>query len=538
MGEDIVKDSRIEFPSYSIGRLYVYERKSYRPPHIRVNDTDAELERYEKVRRDAVDSLSVAYERTNERAGAQNAEIFKAQIMILKDEEYNARVIKNILNDGKNAEWAVSEASRYFYELFNSIDDENVRAKAMDIKDVTNKLIRLLTGTDNALDIREPVILASAYLSPSELIQIKREMLKGIVMLEGSQYSHVVILAKTLGIPVVLGVYMPDSLTGHEAVIDGVNGQVFVDPDTELKEKYERLIDEEARENSLLKKYIGVDTVTSYGKKVSLLANIAGIDDVRYAVECDSEGIGLTRTEFMFLDRNTLPLEKEHFEAYRDIVLASGGRNVTFRTLDLGADKSSAPLHLKAEENPALGRRAIRICLDRKDVFLSQIKGILRAAAFGDVSILYPMITSADEVVKIGGIMKEAVNELDAEGVAYGTVKQGIMIETPAAVFISDILAKMVDFFSIGTNDLTQYTLAVDRQNREVAKYYDPMHEAVMRMIRMTVENAHKAGITVTVCGELASDLSATKRLIDMGVDALSVSPGDLLKIRKAICEL
>lgn len=529
---------RIGSPSYSIGKLFVYERNSYRPSHKFVEDREEELAKYENARQDAIDSLSIAYQRTNERAGAENAEIFKAQVMILKDEEYNARIIQNILTEGRNAEWAVSEASRYFYDKFTSIDDDNIRAKAMDIKDVANKLIRLLTGTDNALNIKEPVILASAYLSPSELVQIPRDMLKGIVLLEGSVYSHVVILAKTLGIPVVLGVYMPESLNGHEAVLDGVGGQVFTDPDEELKEKYRFLIDEEHRAKIQLKKFIGVKTVTSYGRRVMLLANIAGLNDAENAVECDSEGIGLTRTEFMFMDRNTLPTEEEHFEAYRDIVDICKGRSIVFRTLDLGADKGAALLHLKEEENPALGKRAIRICLTDKQVFIPQLKGILRAAAYGDVSVMYPMITSVEEIEKINEVMKEAVDELKRDGVSYGTVRQGVMIETPAAALISDELAGMVDFFSIGTNDLTQFALAIDRQNRELAQFYNPLHESVMRLVKMTIDNGHKAGIPVTICGELASNPEAIKRLIDMGVDALSVLPKDLLKIRKVICEL
>ncbi|MCR4806683.1 MAG: phosphoenolpyruvate--protein phosphotransferase [Lachnospiraceae bacterium] len=531
-------EGRIGSSSYSIGKLYVYERKSYHPPHVLTTDPSGELARYERAKQEAIDSLSIAYEKTNESAGAQNAEIFKAHILLLKDEEYNARVIKNILTDLKNAEWAVSEAGRYFYEIFASIEDENVSAKAMDIKDVTNKLIRLLTGTDSTPELKEPVILASAYLTPSELVQIKREYLKGIVMLEGSLYSHVVILAKTVGIPIVLGVYMPESLHGHEAIIDGVNGQVFTDPDDELRDKYERLIDEEARADIELQKFIGMDTVTSYGKKVSLLANIAGLDDAEYALECDSDGIGLTRTEFMFLDRDTLPTEEEHFEAYREIVDVCADKSVVFRTLDLGADKGAALLNLKQEENPALGKRAIRICLSNKEVFIPQIKGILRAAAYGDVSILYPMITSCGEMLRINHMVEKAMAELDREEVPYGEVRQGIMIETPAAALISDELAGMVDFFSIGTNDLTQFTLAIDRQNRELAPFYNPMHEAVMRLIQLTVDNAHKEGIPVTVCGELAADPDAIKRLLDMGVDALSVAPKNLLKIRKVICEL
>lgn len=538
MNEAVRKTGRIGSPSYAIGKLYVYERNSFRPSHKYVDDTGTELNRYETARQEAIESLHLAYERTNKRAGAENAEIFRAQMMLLQDEEYNARIRNNILNDSKNAEWAVSEASRYFYELFASIDDDNVRAKSMDIKDVANKLIRLLTGTDNSFDIKEPAILAAAYISPSELVQIPREMLKGIVMLEGSVYSHVVILAKTVGIPVVLGVYMPEGLNGHEAIIDGVSGQVFTDPDEELTNKYRALIDQEARERLQLKRFIGVNTVTSYGRKVALLANVAGIDDVQYAVEYDSEGIGLTRTEFMFLDRNTLPTEEEHFETYREMVETCEGRSIVFRTLDIGADKGAALLNLKKEENPALGKRAIRVCLTNEDVFLPQLKGILRAAAFGDVSILYPMITSVSEMVGIKDMMDKAVRELDEEGTVYGKVKQGIMIETPAAALISDKLAEMADFFSIGTNDLTQFALAIDRQNRELAQFYDPFHEAVMRMIKITIDNAHKAGIPVTVCGELAGNTDATKRLIDMGVDALSVTPKNILRLRKVICEL
>ncbi len=538
MDKGNVIEGRPGSPSYAIGKLYVYERKAYRPPHVTVEDTSAELKRFDRARQEAIDSLSIAYERTNERAGAQNAEIFKAHTMLLKDEEYNARVINNILTDRMNAEWAVSDAGRYFYELFAALDDENVSAKATDIKDVTNKLIRLLTGTDNSPEINEPVILASPYLTPSELVQIKRENLKGIVMLEGSLYSHVVILARTVGIPVVLGVYMPESLTGHEAIIDGVSGQVFTDPDPGLKERYSLLIDEEARADSELKKYIGLETVTSYGRKVSLLANITSLDDAEYALECDSEGIGLTRTEFMFLNRDTLPTEEEHFNAYREIVELCAGKSVVFRTLDIGSDKGGALLNLKHEENPALGKRGIRVSLTNRELFIPQLKGILRAAAYGDVSVMYPMITSGGEILRIDHMMEKAMDELDREGVPYGEVKQGIMIETPAAAMISDELAAMVDFFSIGTNDLTQFTLALDRQNRELAQFYNPMHEAVMRMIQLTVDNAHEEGIPVTVCGELASDPDAIVRLVDMGVDALSVSPKSLLKVRKAICEM
>ncbi|MCR5357516.1 MAG: phosphoenolpyruvate--protein phosphotransferase [Lachnospiraceae bacterium] len=534
MNKMIEKKGRSGAPGYAMGSLFVYERGSYHPPHIRIKNTVIELERFETAKSAAIESLKEAYERTGRRAGAANAEIFKAQQMILLDEDYNERIKNDILGGHMNAEWAVSEASRYFYELFSGIHDEGVRAKAMDIKDIANKLMRILTGTEFVFDIKEPVILAATYLSPSELIQIDRGMIKALIMLEGSAYSHVVILAKTMGIPVVLGVDIRPGSNGYEAVIDGHTGSVFINPGNDVKEKYRSLIDEEQARSLRLKEYIGREAVTQSGRKVSVLANIGGPSGAKAAIDNGCEGIGLVRTEFMFMDRDVLPTEEEHFKAYRDIVEKSQGRRVVFRTLDLGADKGMAI----NEENPALGRRAIRICLTNRDIFIPQLKGLLRAAAYGDVAILYPMITSVAEMHCIADILNETVDELTRDKVKYGKVKQGIMIETPAAAMISDELAKEADFFSIGTNDLTQFSLAIDRQNSALARFYDPFHEGVMRMIGLTIENAHKAGIEVTICGELASDLSITKRLIDMGVDALSVSPAAILPLKEYICSL
>ena len=534
MSEMIENKGRSGAPGYALGRLFVYERGSYRPPHIRIKDTDIELERFESAKEAAIESLKEASERTGKRAGAANAEIFKAQQMILLDEDYNVRIGVNIVSGHMNAEWAVSEASRYFYERFSGMRDEGVRAKAMDIKDVANRLIRILTGTEFVFDIKEPVILAASYLSPSELVQIDSEMLKALVLLEGSAYSHVVILAKTIGIPVVLGVDVRSGSNGHEAVIDGNTGQVFIDPDDGLKDRYRSLIDEEKVHSLKLRDYIGRDAVTKSGRKVSVYANISGISGADMALENGCEGIGLTRTEFMFLDRKTMPSEEEHFNAYKDIVLKCSGKRVVFRTLDLGADKGFGEI----EENPALGRRAIRICLTNSEIFIPQLKGLLRAAVYGDVAILYPMITSVDEMHCIADLLNEADDELTRAGVMHGSVKQGIMIETPAAAMISDELAHMADFFSIGTNDLTQFSLAIDRQNKDLARFYNPYHEGVLKMIAMTIENAHKAGIEVTICGELAADLSITERLIDMGVDALSVSPASILQLKELICSL
>ena len=531
-------DGRSGSPGYAIGRLFVYGHGTYHPPHIKIKNTEVELDRFEKARTAAIESLKVAYDRTVRRAGTANAEIFKAQGMILRDDDYNGRIMSNIVKEHMNAEWAVSEASRHFYDIFSGIPDEDIRAKAMDIKDITNRLIRLLTGTEFVFNIKEPVILAAEYISPSELVQIDREMVKAVVMLEGSAYSHVVILAKTIGIPVVLGVGVKESSNGHEAVINGVTGQVFIDPDEDLKNTYRALIDAEHEKNTRLKEYIGRETVTRSGKKVQLLANIGGVAGAATALENDCEGIGLVRTEFMFLDREDLPTEEQHFQAYKEIVDNCAGKSVVFRTLDLGADKVIGAKLSAGEENPALGMRAIRICLTDKRIFIPQLKGLLRAAAYGEVSILYPMITSVSEMKRISEIKKEAENELDRDGAKYGSVRQGIMIETPAAAMLSDELAGVTDFFSIGTNDLAQFSLAIDRQNRSLAQFFNPFHEGVMRMIGITIDNAHKAGIEVTICGEIASNINITKRLIDMGVDALSVAPVNILPLRKYICGL
>ena len=538
MNNVIIKNGRSGSKGYAIGKLCIYKRNSYRPPRKKIQDTQAEYLRFETARESALNSLDSMYDRTRMAAGSSNAEIFAAQAMILRDEDYITRIKDNILKDNKNAEWAVSSASRFFYEMFETLDDEVVKSKAQDLKDVSNKLIALLTDTDTVLHVNEPVILAADYISPTELIQIDMSKLKGIVMNEGSAYSHVVILAKTLGIPVVLGVALKKVYDGQEAVVDGTGGKVIIGLDHEIKHRYLTLIDEELRDKSKLREYIGKKAVTRDGRSIEIFANIGRPSDVKSAMENDCEAVGLTRTEFMFLDRDKLPTEEEHFKAYREIVQAMEGRPVVFRTLDLGADKQISAVKIKAEENPALGRRAIRLCLTDKDIFIPQIKGIFRAACYGEVAIMYPMITSVREVEWINEIIEEALSSLRKDGVAYGKVRRGIMIETPAAALISDELAEMVDFFSIGTNDLTQYTLAIDRQNSSLSQFYEPYHDAVMRMIKMTVDNGHKAGIKVAVCGELAGDTTVAERFIDMGVDALSVNPGKILELKRFICEI
>ena len=540
MGDVIINNGRSGSPGYAIAKLYVYKRDPYHAPRKKIQDGEPEYLRFESARISALKSLESMYDRTRARAGSSNADIFAAQSMLLEDENYLGLVRSNIIDERKNAEWAVSDASRHFYEIFSSMDDEALNAKAVDLKDVSNKLINLLSDREagNEMVFSEPVILAAGYISPSELMQADESMIRGIVMREGSAYSHVVILAKTLGIPVVLGTGLPAALSGREAIIDGNEGRVIVNPDDETLKYYRKLIDEKLNERSLLREYIGRKTQTKDGRSIDLFANIGMPSDAVKAEENDCDAIGLTRTEFMFTGRDDWPTEEDHYRAYREILEAVNGKPVVFRTLDIGADKKLKFYEQPHEDNPALGMRAIRICLTDKSIFIPQIKGILRAAVYGEAAMMFPMITSADEIVKLREIIDEAVAELDRDGVPYRQVKQGIMIETPAAALISDELAGMVDFFSIGTNDLMQYTIAIDRLNSRMAQFYTPHHRAVMKMIEMTIENAHRAGIKVTICGEMAADTSLTETFINMGMDALSVPPGSILELRRFICSL
>ena len=532
------RKGRIISSGYAIGNVWVLEKSRRRAPHKSVTDTSAELARYEKVKNQAITELKKLSDKVMRKEGAESAEIFIAQATILMDEDYNSRIVDGIEKEGKNAEWAVSDSSRYFYDFFKNIKDEQINAKADDIRDVANRLLKRLMGDKSIAAPDEPSIIVAKEITPSELMQIGKNKILAIVSKEGSAYSHVAILAKTLGIPVVMGISLPASINGKKCIVDGYNGIVFTDPDDAAITEYRNLIGEEAKEKVRLGELVGKESVTRDGRRISLYANISGIDDIEEVLKNDAEGVGLLRTEFMFLDRDTLPTQEEHYRAYRSIVEKLKGKELVVRTLDLGADKRIPALPDINETNPALGTRAIRMCFKNPEMFMDQLKGVLMAAAYGKISIMFPMITSVKEVKQILKMLETAKEELGRDGISYGLVKVGIMIETPAAALISDQLAPMVDFISIGTNDLTQYTLALDRMSSELVDFYNPYHEAVLRLLEVTVVNAKKAGIRVGICGELASDPKMTEEFLNMGIDELSVSPKFILGVRRRVREI
>ncbi len=538
MSEMTVKKGRGVSEGIAIGAMFYFESNTHRPNHKKIKDTSKELKRFEAARVKAINELGEIYDRTLYINGNPGAEIFMAQSMILSDEDYISRIRSYIMSENRNAEWAVSEATRFFYEIFSGVEDESIRAKAIDLKDVANKLIVHLSGTKEQVTLSEPCIVAAADITPSELMSLNKDMVLGLVLREGSAYSHTVILAKTMGIPVLVGIRSCKDWNSRNAIIDGINGRLILEPSNDTINDYIALIENRKSEQFDLLKYRGQATFTKSGKRLEILCNSGGVEDTKEAAVNDADGIGLLRTEFIFLERETLPTALEHYEIYSKIIKEMNGKPIVIRTMDIGADKKIKALPMAKEDNPALGNRAIRLCLSNEKLFIEQLKGIQRAAVHGQVSILYPMITSVDEIRQVKKLFDKAKEELLSEGILVPDIKQGIMIETPAAAIISDELAKEVDFFSIGTNDLTQYALAVDRHNSNLENYYNPYHEAVFRMIRMTVDNAHNNNIQVTVCGELAGDLRAVERLIDMGVDALSVAPKQVLRIRKVISEI
>ena len=524
-----------------MGPVAVLKKNDYQVKRARIEDSEAEVKRVKEAVEVSKKQLGRLYDKAVREVGEASAAIFEVHQMMLEDEDYLEAIQNMIRTEQVNAEYAVAVTGDNFAEMFASMDDDYMKARSADIKDISERLVRNLSGQgDVDLSEIEPSVIVADDLSPSETVQMDKDKILAFVTVHGSTNSHTAILARMMNIPALIGVKMDlEALqSGVTAVVDGFQGMVTFDPDEETKAQTETKIQEEAEKLKLLQELKGKENITLDGRKINIYANIGSVGDIGYVMENDAGGIGLFRSEFLYLGRNDFPTEEEQFQAYKQAVQTLAGKKVIIRTLDIGADKQVEYFNLGKEENPALGYRAIRICLKQPEIFKAQLRALFRAAVYGNLSVMYPMITSTEEVEKIYAIVAEVEEELKAQEVQYKIPEQGIMIETPAAVMISDRLAEMVDFFSIGTNDLTQYTLAIDRQNEQLDDFYNPHHEAVLRMIRMVVENAHKCGKWAGICGELGADLTLTEQFVRMGVDELSVAPSMILKLRKIVREM
>ena len=528
------------FGGIAIGKISVYKKDEQLVKRVKIEDADAEMERYTDARNIAAAQLQKLYDKALKEVGEANAAIFEVHQMMLEDEDYNESVENIIHSQMVNAEYAVASTADNFAQMFEAMDDDYMRGRAADVRDISERVITVLAGgAGSGLDSDEPVIIAADDLAPSETVQLDKDKVLSFVTAHGSENSHTAILARTMGIPALIGtgIDLDETVDGKLGIVDGTNGVFYVDPDAELLEEMKKKQQEEQEKKRLLQTLKGKENITLDGQKVMLYANVGNIKDLGIALQNDAGGIGLFRSEFIYLGQDHYPTEEEQFQIYKTVAETMAGRRVIIRTLDIGADKQCDYFELDKEDNPAMGLRAIRICLTRPEIFKTQLRALFRASVYGNINIMYPMIISVDEVRQIKAIVEEVKAELAEQGIEYGNPAQGIMIETPASVMMSRELAEEVDFFSIGTNDLTQYTLAIDRQNSKLDKFFDSHHPAVLRMIQMTVENAHKAGIWCGICGELGADQALTKDFLAMGVDELSVSPGSILPLRKIILE-
>jgi len=534
-------EGKAVFEGIAIGKLCIYKKKENSVKRLKVDDVAAELKRYADAREKAIEQLEQLYEKAVKEVGEAGAEIFKAHQFMVDDEDYIEAAEGIIETEKVNAEYAVAQTSDNFAKMFSEMEEAYFQARAADVKDISERLINILTGNSgDGLESDEPVIVVADDLAPSETVQMDKEKILSFVMVHGSANSHTSILAKIMGIPALVGCPVPltDEHDGKLAVVDGYEAKVYIDPDEETLAKKKKLLADEIEKKNLLEQLKGKENITLDGQKINLYANIGDTKDLGLVLKNDAGGIGLFRSEFIYLGSSDYPTEEEQFAIYKQVAQTLAGKKVIIRTLDIGADKQADYFALPKEENPALGLRAIRICLTRPEVFKTQLRAILRASAYGKISIMFPMIISVDEVKKIKGILEEVKAELDKDGLLYDkNIEIGIMIETPAAVMIADELAEEVDFFSVGTNDLTQYTLAIDRQNQSLDMFYDPHHPAIMKMLKMIADAAHRHGAWAGICGELGADLSLTKEFLAMGYDELSVSPGRILSIRKTVLE-
>ena len=528
------------FGGVAIGRIAFYKRNEITIKRTHVDDIEGEVKRFETAKEKAVAQLQELYNKAMEDVGESNAMIFEIHQMMLEDLDYVESIVNIITTQKVNAEYAIGTTADNFAAMFQAMDDAYMQGRAADVKDVSERLLQVLSdNSTDAMKMDEPSIIAADDLVPSETVQLDKEKALSFITMYGSANSHTAILARTMNIPAVisLGEDLKKEYDGKLAIVDGLEGKVYIEPDAKTMEAMQEKQRKDQEQKELLEQLKGKENITKSGQKVNLYANIGDLADVGAVLKNDAGGIGLFRSEFLYLESETYPTEEQQFSVYKTVAENMAGRKVIIRTLDIGADKKCGYFHMDDEDNPALGYRAIRICLTRPQVFKTQLRALFRAAVYGNLAVMYPMITSLWEIRRIKEIVEEVKAELEEQDMDYRIPEQGIMIETPAAVMVSADLAEEVDFFSIGTNDLTQYTLAVDRQNPQLDAFYDPHHPAVLAMIRMTVENAHRAGIWAGICGELGADLTLTREFLAMGVDELSVSPGRILPIRKIVLE-
>ena len=524
------------YSGVAIGRLAIYHKADNQVKREKISDVEAELARFEEARNTAKEQLAGLYEKALKEVGEVNAAIFEVHQMMLDDLDYVESVTNMIQSQEVNAEYAVATTGDTLSEVFASMDDDYMRERAADVKDISNRVIAVLQGNGaGGLNADEPVILLADDLAPSETVQLDKSKVLSFVTRHGSTNSHTAILARTMNIPALIGIDYPEDAEGKMGIVDGYEGKLIIDPPVSVLETYQKRKEADEEKKRLLLELKGKENVTIDGTKINLYANIGSVADVASVLANDAGGIGLFRSEFLYLESSDYPTEEEQFAAYRKVAESMAGKKVIIRTLDIGADKQVDYFHLDKEDNPAMGYRAIRICLDRRDVFKTQLRALYRATYYRTISIMFPMIISVNEVKEIKKVIAEVKAELDEEKIPYKDVEIGIMIETPAAVMMSEELAQEVDFFSVGTNDLTQYTLAIDRQNPKLDNIYDSHHPAILKMLKMIVDNGHKGGCWVGICGELGADTTLTETFLKMGFDELSVSPSMILKVRQEI---
>lgn len=527
------------YSGVAIGRLAIYQKSENQVKREKITDTAKEIKRFEDARETAKQQLAGLYEKALKEVGEVNAAIFEVHQMMLEDLDYVESITNMIEGQQVNAEYAVASTGDTFSEMFAAMDDDYMRERSADVRDVSNRVVSILQGNGgNGLDADEPVILLADDLAPSETVQLDKSKVLSFVTRHGSTNSHTAILARTMNIPALIGVDFPEDVNGKMGIVDGYEGKIIIDPPVSVMEAYQKKKAEDEEKKRLLQELKGKENITKDGTKINLYANIGSVGDVASVLANDAGGIGLFRSEFLYLESRDYPTEEEQFAAYRKVAEAMAGKKVIIRTLDIGADKQVDYFGLDKEDNPAMGYRAIRICLDRREVFKTQLRALYRASYYGTIAIMFPMIISVTEVQTIKKIIEEVKKELDEEKIAYKDVELGIMIETPAAVMMSEELAQEVDFFSVGTNDLTQYTLAIDRQNPKLDNIYDSHHPAILKMLKMIVDNGHKGGCWVGICGELGADTTLTETFLRMGFDELSVSPSMILKVRQEIRSL